>query len=327
MSYFLWSSMPDDRLFSLAARGELRKSAVRAAEVARMLKDPRARALAESFADQWLQLRKLEIVSPDAKRFPTFDAALKADMREETLRFFEAIVDEDRGVLDFLDGRFTYVNARLAKHYGIAGVEGPQFRKVALDGVRRAGILTQGSVLTVTSNPTRTSPVKRGKWILEQILGTPPPPPPPGVGVLEGGNGPLTAATLRELMVKHRADPACASCHERMDPLGFGLENFDAVGAWRVREGQSPIDASGVLPDGTKFNGPAELRAILRRRKDAFVRTLTQKLMTYGLGRGLTFADRCAVDAIEAAAAKKGYKFSTLIQGIVASEPFLKRRG
>ena len=248
-------------------------------------------------------------------------------MRRETHLFFQAVIDEDRNVMDFVDGKFTFVNARLAKHYGMPPVAGAGFRRVPLDGVRRAGVLTQGSVLTVTSNPTRTSPVKRGKWILEQFLGTPPPPPPPGVGDLAETTGVLTAATLRELMVKHRADPGCASCHARMDPLGFGLENFDAVGAWRVMEGKVPIDASGVLPDGSRFVGPAQLRSILRKRQEAFVRTLTQKLMTYGLGRGLTFADRCAVDAIEVEAAKKGYKFSTLIQGIVASEPFLKRKG
>lgn len=326
MAYFLWSSMPDARLTALAQSGELLKPAVRREELTRMLKDPRADALAQNFAEQWLQLRKLEIVAPDAARFPMFDAELREAMRRETVLFFQEIQRQDRSVLEFLDGKFTFVNERLAQHYGMAGVMGPAFRKVALEGNRRAGVLTQASVLTVTSNPTRTSPVKRGKWILEQILGTPPPPPPPGVSDLKEA-GTVTGATLRQLLEKHRANPTCASCHARMDPLGFGLENFDAVGKWRDKEGTAAVDASGVLPDGTKFNGPSQLRKILMARKEQFVKTFAEKMLVFALGRGLTLADRCHVDTVSERAKKSGYRFSAVVEGVLESEPFLKRRG
>lgn len=326
MAYFLWSSMPDERLENLAANGELLKPAIRRGELARMLADPKSDALGLNFAEQWLQLRKLQIVAPDATRFPSFGPELREAMRQETLRFFQEIQRKDRSVLEFLDGKFTYVNGRLAQHYGIPGVQGEAFVRVPLDGQRRAGVLTQASVLTVTSNPTRTSPVKRGKWILEQVLGTPPPPPPPGVSDLKEAEA-VTGATMRQLLEKHRENPVCASCHARMDPLGFGLENFDAVGRWRDKEGMGPVDASGVLPDGTRFNGPAELRRVLLARKEQFVKTFAEKMLVFALGRGLTLADRCHVDAIAEHAKKNGYRFSAIVEAVVESDPFLKRRG
>lgn len=327
LSYFLWSTMPDDELFALAAKGTLQQPAVLIAQVRRMLKDPKADALAANFAGQWLQLRKLNNVFPDKRRFPDFNNAMRDSMRRETELFFSAIVREDRSVLDFLDGKYTYVNGPLAKHYGIPNVEGDQFRRVALTDDARGGILTQASVLTVTSNPTRTSPVKRGKWVMEQLLNSPIPPPPPGVGNLPDDKKQPLVGTLRQRMEQHRANPACAACHARMDPIGFGLENFDAVGGWRDKDGDAKIDASGVLPDGKTFRGPAELRAILLSKKEQFVRCLTEKMLTYALGRGVETTDNCNVNAMAATVAKHDYKFSSLIVAIVESDPFRKRRG
>ena len=232
---------------------------------------------------------------------------------------------EDRSILDFIDADFTYLNERLARHYGIAGVTGDAFRRVQLPPGARGGLVTQASVLTITSNPTRTSPVKRGKWILENILGTPPPPPPPDVPELKEEK--VLTGSLRQRMEQHRANPLCASCHERMDPLGFGLENFDGIGGWREREGKFPIDASGTLLGGQTFNGPAELKSILKGRQEAFSRCLTEKMLTYALGRGMEPYDKCTVDRIVAALAKNDHKFSTLIVEVVKSEPFQMRRG
>jgi hypothetical protein len=327
LSYFLWSSMPDRQLFALAADGSLEKPDILIQQAMRMLRDPRAHALSDNFATQWLTLRKLNIVSPDKNTYPSFDDALRQDMAQETKDFFANVVDSDSSVVDFLDGRYTFINERLAKLYGIDGVSGDQFRKVSLNGTPRAGILTQASVLTVTSNPTRTSPTKRGKWVLEEILGTPPPPPPPGVGVINEQQASANVTTLRQMMEEHRKNPTCAACHARMDPLGFGLENFDGVGKWRDKEGKFPIDSSGELPDGRKFNGPTGLTTILLSQKDLFVRTLGEKLLTYALGRGLTASDECVLDGIEKKAAANGYKFSALVKGIVLSDPFRKRRG
>ncbi len=330
LSYFLWSSMPDDELFRLARERGLRKSGVLEAQVRRMLKDPRSRALTDNFAGQWLQTRNLKGFAPDPGLFPSFDEKLRSAMRKETELFFECVVREDRSVLDFLDSDFTFLNERLAKHYGIPGVQGDEFRKVTLTGAARAargGVLTQATVLAVTSNPTRTSPVKRGKWILENILGTPPPPPPPGVEELQEGKDVELKGSLRQRMEQHRADPSCATCHQRMDPLGFGFENFDAVGAWRDREGKHAIDPSGVLPNGQSFAGPAELKAILKGRSDAFARCLAEKMLTYALGRGVERSDRCAVDEIARNLAREQYKFSALVIQIVKSDPFQKRRG
>lgn len=326
LSYFLWASMPDDRLMALAAQGKLHDPKVMEQEVARMLKDPRAHSLADDFAGQWLELRKLQTFTPSAETAPDWNDALRADMTTETKMFFNYIVSNDRSVIDFLDGKYTFVNEALAKHYGMTGVTGDDFRKVALTDGDRAGVLTQGAVLSVTSNPTRTSPTKRGRWILEQILGTPPPPPPPGVGTITDEKNLLKANTLRELMEQHRKNPACAACHAKMDPLGFGMENFDPTGKWRTLEnGKFPIDASGVLPDGRKFDGPAQLRAILMSNKDAFVRCLSEKLLTYALGRGVDSADKCAVDKIVDETKAKQYRFSGLVDAIVTSDTFRLR--
>jgi len=327
LSYFLWSSMPDEELFALAAKKRLQDPKILAAQVRRMLKDPKARALSENFASQWLYLRNLSHVAPDPDLFPTFNETLRAAMRTETERFFEAIVKEDRSVLDFIDAKFTFLNEPLARHYGIAGVKGNEFRRVALTGEQRGGLLTQASILTVTSNPTRTSPVKRGKWVLDQLLGAPPPPPPPGVSELKDEKPGETSGTLRQRMEQHRKNPACASCHARMDPIGFGLENYDAVGAWRTHEGKLPIDSSGTLPGGQTFRGPAQLKAILKSKTRQFVRCLAEKMLTYALGRGLESYDKCAVDDIVKVVQKNGYRFSALVTAVVQSEPFRKRRG
>jgi hypothetical protein len=275
----------------------------------------------QNFAGQWLTLRNLQSMTPDPKRFPTFDDGLRTAMVRETELFFEAIVREDRSILDLLDADFSFVNERLAKHYGIGGIQGKEFQRVKLPA-NRGGILTQASILTLTSNPTRTSPVKRGKWVLEQILGTPPPPPPPDAGELKEDEKAELSGSLRQRMEQHRAKPSCAGCHNRMDPLGFAFENFDAIGAWRTRDGNFPIDPSGVLPDGRAFAGPAELKIILKGQKDLFARCLAEKMLTYALGRGLEYYDRCAVDKIVGALAHRNYRFSTLLVEVVKSEPF-----
>ncbi|HZT41972.1 MAG TPA: DUF1592 domain-containing protein [Chthonomonadaceae bacterium] len=328
LSYFLWSSMPDEELFTLAAKGKLHDPKVLAAQARRMLQDPKARALSDDFAAQWLQLRKLDRIAPDPGRFPEYTDTLRQDMRTETEMFFDSVVRNDRSVLDFLDGRYSFLDERLARLYGIKGVEGDGFRRVALDGDQRSGILTQASILTVTSNPTRTSPVKRGKWVLEQILGTPPPPQPPNVGVLPDERGDaVLKGTLRQRMEEHRRNPQCASCHAMMDPIGFGLENYNAIGKWRATDGNLPIDSSGTLPDGRSFQGPAQLKAILLGKKDLFVRCLAEKLLSYGLGRDILPTDRPFLDAIVRKTAQSDYRFSALITAIVQSGPFRMRRG
>ncbi|HWJ57064.1 MAG TPA: DUF1592 domain-containing protein [Vicinamibacterales bacterium] len=326
LSYFLWASMPDAALAAAADRGALRQPAVLAAQVKRMLADPRSAALGENFAGQWLQVRALESASPDREKFPDFDHYLRTSMRRETELFVAAIVREDRSILDFLDGKFTFLNERLARHYGIDGVSGTGFRRVALpaDGVR-GGVITQASVLTVSSYATRTSPVLRGRWILDNILAAPPPDPPPNVPSLDAA-GVGTTTSVRQQLEQHRADPICASCHKRMDPLGFGLENFDAVGAWRTTDGAVPIDASGTLPDGRTFTGPTELRGILAGERDAFTRAITGKLMTYALGRGLERTDRRDVARMAKAIAASGYRFSSVVLQIVDSPAFQMRR-
>ncbi len=324
LSYFLWSSMPDEQLFRLASQGTLRRPENLRAQVLRMLRDRKARALSENFAPQWLQTRKLDEFTPDPILFPGFDPSLKSAMLEETRLFFAAIQDEDRDVREFLDGEFTFVNERLARHYGIPGIVGEQFRRVSLSGTTRGGVLTHASVLAATSNPTRTSPVKRGKWILENILGAPPSPPPSGVEALKEAQGATSAGTLRQQFERHRSDPSCASCHRRMDPLGFGLENFDAVGAWRTHDGDQPIDASGKMPGGRAFQGPIELRAVLASRPNAFARCMAEKMLTYALGRGLKRGDRRHIDRIVARLARDCYRFSALVVAIVESDPFLE---
>jgi len=320
LSYFLWSTMPDDQLFNLALNGELRKNLD--TQVQRMLKDKKSSAFVENFGGQWLTLGRLALVAPDINYFPQFDDDLRAAMQKETELFLEDIVREDRSILHFLDADFTYVNARLARHYGIDGVYGAEFRKIKTPA-NRGGLLTQASILTLTSNPTRTSPVKRGKWILEQLLGTPPPPPPPDVPEIDEKK--IPTGSLRQVMEQHRANPICASCHARMDPIGFAFENFDGIGAYREKDGGFSIDPSGELPDGKKFDGPSGLKTILKEKKELFARSLTEKILTYGLGRGLEFYDKCAVDRIIAALEKNNYRFSTLIVETVHSDPFQMR--
>jgi hypothetical protein len=330
LSYFLWSSLPDDELFMLANQGKLHQEAVLKQQVKRMLQDPRADALTQNFALQWLNLRMLDTTSPDPKVFAGFDERLKADMRRETEMFFQTIVKEDRSIVDFLKGDFTFLNERLAKHYGLedkAKLNGDEFVRVSLAGSPRRGVLSQASVLTLTSNPERTSPVKRGKWILENILGAPPPDPPPDVPQLDATQKAQPNLTLRQQLEVHRQNAVCASCHKTMDALGFGLENFDAVGRWRDKDGKDPIDSSGILPNGDKFKGPSELTGVLVQRKQEFARCFTEKMMVYALGRGLAPYDRCAAQEIVKAADQDQFKFSALVTQIVLSDPFRKRRG
>ena len=325
LSYFLWSTMPDEELFRHAEMGDLRKPGVLEAQVRRMLKDPKAHALAENFAGQWLELRNLNMLAPDKGYFPNWDENLRVAMAREGELYFDYIVQNDRSILEFLDSDYTFLNGRLARHYGIENVYGLDFQKVKLPDNRRGGVITMASTLVLTSNPTRTSPVKRGKWILENILGTPPPPPAPDAGEL-----PPTAqlkGTLRQQMEQHRANPRCAVCHAKLDPLGFGLENFDGIGAWRTQDNKQTIDASGELPGGEKFSGPAELRKVLLGRADQFRRCFAEKLIIYALGRGLEYYDRCVVDEIVATAKSNGDKFSSLVLAIVKSDPFQKRKG
>ncbi|HEY2840145.1 MAG TPA: DUF1592 domain-containing protein [Pirellulales bacterium] len=324
LSYFLWSSMPDDELSRLAAAGELGKPENLAAQVNRMLADKKSAALVENFAGQWLQIRNLSLAAPDRARFKGFDDGLRNAMLKETEMFFESVLHEDRSVLDLIDADYTFLNEELAKHYGIEGVEGSEFRRITLTDKRRGGVLTQASVLTITSNPTRTSPVKRGKWIMEQLLGTPPPPPPPGVPELEQTE---LKGTLRQKMEQHRANAACAVCHNRMDPLGFAFENFDAIGRWRDRDDDAEIDPSGTLPGGQKFSGAAELRTILKSKPERFARNLARKMLTYALGRGLEPYDNQAIGEIAARMAADDYKSSSLVLAVVNSEPFRMRRG
>lgn len=323
LSYFLWSSMPDERLFTLASKNKLQSPAVLATEAKRMLKDKRVSALGENFAGQWLNLRKLSLIQPDPKLYPGFNEKLRADMMTETREFFAHVVSEDRSVLDFLNAKYSFMNEDLAKHYGISGVQGEEFRKVSLLGTPRSGILTQGAILTLTSNPTRTSPVKRGKWVLDQLLNQPPPPPPPNVPDLKGKDE-LAGKTLRERLELHRKDPICASCHQRMDPIGFSLENFDGTGKWRTDDDGAKIDAVGVLPDGTKFDGPDELRAVLITRKEQFYSCLADKMMTFAIGRGMERSDKCYLDDITKKVSKNP-AFSSFVAAIVQSEPFREK--
>ncbi len=325
LSYFLWSTMPDEELLRLADRGTLSRPEVLAAQVRRMLRDPKANTLAENFAGQWLELRKLEAHKPDTERYPDWDEYLRLSMRRETELFFQHVMREDRSLLDFLDGHYTFLNEKLAGFYGVPGVKGTEFRRVDLRGTPRGGILTQASVLTVSSYSTRTSPVLRGRWILENLLNAPPPPPPPGVPNLEESQVGETAS-LRQQLEAHRKNPACASCHARIDPLGFGLENFDAIGAWRVKDGKFPVDASGKLPDGRSFSGPGELRNMLKTDRGAFTECLTEKLLTYALGRGLERSDRRTVKAIAAKVAAQDHRFSALVLEIANSMPFRMTR-
>jgi hypothetical protein len=320
LSYFLWSSTPDRELLTLASKKQLREPGVLAAQLNRMIRDERARDFVRNFAGQWLTLRKLESFTPNEGQFPDWNEQIRDFSRTETYYLFLYVLRENMSVLRLLDADFSFMNEKLARFYGIPGVQGDKFQLVSLKGQKRLGILTHASVLAVTSNPTRTSPVKRGKWILDNVLGTPPPPAPAGVPELDKAE---LVGTLRQQIEQHRANPACASCHKQMDPLGLALENYDAVGRWRTSDRGNPIDASGELPTGEKVRNPADLIRLLRDQKsEQFVRTLTEKLMTYGLGRGLEYYDRCAIDQILAKASKNDYRFQELLLGIITSDPF-----
>ena len=326
LSFFLWSSIPDDELVTLASQHRLRQPAVLAKQVQRMLKDPKSRALVDNFASQWLMLRNLKGHQPNPRDFPNFDNELRQAFRQETELFVKSIMREDRSVIDLLDGDYTFVNERLARHYGMPNVYGSHFRRVKVQDPARRGLLGQGSILTITSYPNRTSPVLRGKYILENILGTPPSAPPANVPALKENDEGGQPESVRARLELHRRNPTCASCHAIMDPLGFALENFDGVGSWRLKEEGGRVNASGKLADGTDVDGPVTLRQGLVRRREMFVRTLTQKLMTYGLGRGLEAGDMPLVRAIAAEAGAHNYRFSTLVLGIVESTPFTMKK-
>jgi hypothetical protein len=328
LSFFLWSSIPDDALLDVAVKGKLDDPAVLDEQVRRMLADPRAAALVNNFAAQWLYLRNLDSHKPDNRLFPDFDDNLRQAFRHETEMLFESVMKEDRSVLDLLRADYTFLNERLAKHYGIPNVYGSHFRRVALGSNHvRGGLLGQGSIMTVTSYANRTSPVRRGSWILENLLGTPVPPPPENVPPLPENNPGAKVLTVRERMVQHRANPSCASCHQLMDPVGLATENFDAIGRWRTQsEAGTPVDASGGLPDGSTFDGAVGLRKAVLNRPELFVTTLIEKLMTYALGRGLEYYDAPAVRAVTRAAGPNDYRFSSVILGIAKSTPFRMRR-
>ncbi len=327
LSFFLWSSIPDGDLLAAATRGELGEPAGLERQVRRMLADPRSEALVTNFAEQWLFLRDVDAKEPDAGFFPGFDENLRQAFRRETELFVDSILRDDRSVLELLTADHTFVNERLAKHYGIPHVYGSHFRRVELDDENRHGLLGQGSILTLTSYATRTSPVLRGKWILENLLSSPPPPPPPNVPALDETTDDGKPRSMREAMEQHRVNPACASCHKLMDPLGFALENFDAVGRWRERsESNTPIDATGVMPDGRQFEGPTGLRVVLLHAPDQFVTTVTEKLMTYALGRGIEYFDAPTIRDIVRNAEREDYRFASIVSGIVNSTPFQMRK-
>jgi hypothetical protein len=322
LSFFLWSSLPDDELLELAERGRLSEPKVYEQQVRRMLADSRASALVENFAGQWLYLRNLQSTRPDVEEFPNFDENLRQAMRRETELFFESIMREDRSVLELLTADYTFVNQRLAEHYGIPNVYASHFRRVTVTDPNRIGLLGHGSIQTVTSYPNRTSPVLRGKWILTNVLGTPPPSPPPNVPALEENAPGAEARSVRERLEAHRANPVCATCHNVMDPIGFALENFDAVGAWRTKEPGGAIDSSGQMANGTPVNGPVTLREALSTEPEQFVGIVTEKLLTYALGRGLEPFDMPTVRAIVREAAAADYRFSEVVLGIANSTAF-----
>lgn len=332
LSYFLWGSMPDATLFELAAQGRLQDPATLDAQVERMLKDAKAREFAENFVEQWLGTRELgRDIKPDPALFSQYyDAELQSAIRYEPILFFQEILAANESVLNLLDSRFTILTNKLHRHYGLTGKEklSQQPKRVELpEGSPRGGVLGMAAVLAVSSYPQRTSPVLRGKWVLEAVLGTPPPPPPPNVPELKDEHGGATPATLRERLMQHRQNPTCATCHNRIDPLGFGLENYDVLGRWRTEEAGKPVDSRGELPDGTTFDGPAQLKTILLRKKTQFVRNLTSKLLGYALNRGLTFADQCTVDQIVQRLEQDDYRAQTLIREIVRSAPFRHQPG
>jgi hypothetical protein len=327
LSFFLWSSIPDDELLEAAARGRLKEPAVLEQQVRRMIADPRSKALSFNFAGQWLRLRNLPAQVPNERLFPNFGESLREDFRTETELFFDSVLRENRSVLDLLTANHTFLNERLARHYGVEGVLGTRFRRVEISSEARRGLLGHGSILTTTSYPDRTSPVVRGKWVLENLLGTAPPPPPADVNTDLKPTDPLgKVLSMRERMAQHRSNAVCAGCHSLMDPLGLALENFDAIGRFRrVDESQTPIDASAVLLDGTKFEGPAGLRQMLLDRSDQFVSNMVEKLLTYALGRGVEHYDQPAIRAIVRETAGDRHRFGSLLVAIVKSVPFQMR--
>ena len=328
LSFFLWSSLPDDELIDIAAAGRLREPGVLQAQIARLLGDPRADAFIDNFFGQWLLLRNMRTVAPDPDAFPDFDENLREAMQQETALFVDSQVRDDRSVLDLLRADFTFLNERLARHYGVANVYGNHFRRVNVAGRRRGGLLGQGSILTATSYPNRTSPTKRGLWVLENLLGAPPPPAPPEVPGLPDADHPRQdrRLSMRERMEIHRISPVCASCHVLMDPLGFSLENYDGIGAWRTTEDGAPIDVASRLPDGSRFAGPAGLRDLLLGADERFAETVAEKLLTYALGRGIEYYDAPAVRGIARGAAANDYRWSSMVLGVVESTPFQMRR-
>lgn len=327
LSYFLWSTMPDETLFDLAKQGRLAQPDVLQQQIVRMLSDSKSRALVDNFASQWLNLRNLDIAAPNQSQFTTFNDGLRSDMRRETELLFDDVMRQDRSILTFLDADFTFINSRLADHYNLAGIDGDNFRRVSLAGSHRTGVLTHASILTLTSDPNQTSPVKRGKWILENILGAAPPPPPPQVPPLKKTELANPDATLREQLQQHRSNPECAACHLEMDPFGLALENFDAVGQWRETDGDRPIESSGTLPSGELIGGATDLVEVLRSRQEEFCRHFVRSMLTYALGRGLEYYDVCAVNQITEAVRADGYRFSRVVQEVIMSDPFLMRRG
>jgi hypothetical protein len=319
--------MPDEELFRLAATQRLRDPKVLEQQVRRMLRDPKSRALADSFAGQWLRVKDLYTATqPDPRRYPEFSPSLRDAMYNETVEFFYDLVRENRSLLALLDANYTYLNEELAKHYGIQGIEGPELRRVNLNDRRRGGVLTMASVLTLTSYPRRTSPVLRGKWVLEEMLGSSTPPPPPNAGGLPADDAPRQGLTFRQRLEKHREKAECASCHSRMDPIGFGLENFDAIGRWREQIAGESVDSTGVLANGQEFSGPIGLKMHMLARKEEFLRNVTEKMLAYALGRGIEPYDIPTVRKIANAVAREGYRSSTLIEEIVKSYPFQYRR-
>ena len=326
LSYFLWSSPPDAELLKLAAENRLQDASVIEAQARRMLKDPKSRALAENFTGQWLQLRNLSDHQPDAKTFPQFTPTLRTAMQEEAYLFIGELIRNDRPVMDLIDANYTFLNEELAKHYGIDGVKGERMQRVALTDRRRGGVVTMGAVLTITADPARTNIPRRGNYVMGTILGVPPPPPPPDVPQLPAAKADTKGKTLRQLLELHRSNAECASCHAKTDPLGFGLENYDAIGRWRDKEGDLAIDATGTLPSGESFNGPLEMKKILLDRKQAFARALTESMLIYALGRGLQRDDECVVKEALAALEKEGWRMSSLVTTIVRCFPFTHRR-
>ncbi len=322
LSFFLWSSIPDEELLNLASQGRLKEPAVLERQVRRMLADPRSKALVDNFAGQWLYLRNLKTINPDFETFPDFDDNLRQAMKRETELFIDSIMREDKSVMDLLSANYTFLNERLARHYGIPGIYGTDFRRVTLKEDARRGLLGQASILTVTSYPTRTSPVQRGKWILTNVLGIPPNPPPPNIPALKERSDTGKPTTLRERMEEHRTNPTCAGCHRMMDPIGFSLENFDALGQWRTTDEGVKIDPSGTVFNGAKVDGPASLRQMLTSRPEVFVGVLIEKMLTYGLGRGVQYYDMPAVRSVVRDAGRNDFRFSSIVLGIVKSAPF-----